>query len=418
MTPINRRAVLAASAGAVALSGMGNGAQAAQQPGRWSEARASAWYAQQPWMVGPVYVTSTAVNQLEMWQADTFDPVTIDRELGWAEVIGMNTIRVFLHNALWNQDSEGLLARMDKFLTIAASHNIRTLFVLFDSVWRGLYKTGTQPAPLPGIHNSQWVQSPGSITLSTPSQYPSLKSYVQGVVRRFAKDPRVVFWNLWNEADNTGSDDPKNKLELVANLLPQVYRWARAAGPSQPLTCSLWRGDWSSPSNFNAVQSVIMANNDINTFHNYGFIEDFAQAITWMKRYGRPVICTEYMARNIGCLFDTVLPLGQQQNVGMINWGFVVGKTQTNIPWDSYQHPYTDASAYGGTTFQVVVEPNGLKPTASYAGETPPVWQHDVLKPDGTPYRDYEVQLIYNLATQGTQLPYGVQSVASKLPHG
>ena len=352
----------------------------------------------------------------------TFDPATIDRELGWAQIIGVNTVRVFLHNALWNEDSEGLLGRMDKFLTIAASHNIRTFFVLFDSVWRGLYKTGAQPAPLPGIHNSQWVQSPGAVTLSTPSQYPSLRSYVEGVVSRFANDPRVVFWDLWNEADNTGSNDPKNKLELVANLLPQVYGWARAAAPTQPLTCCLWSGDWSTPSNFNAVQSAIMANNDINTFHNYGFIENFAQSLGWMKQYGRPVICTEYMARNIGCLFDTVLPYGRQQNIGMINWGFVVGKTQTNLPWDSAQHPYTDASAYGGTSFQVVVEPNGLKPVGPYSGETPPVWQHEVLQPDGTPYRDYEVQLIYDLATQGTQTPPAGPpvgpSVANRLRQG
>ncbi|WP_239479471.1 cellulase family glycosylhydrolase [Lichenicola cladoniae] len=370
--------------------------------GRWSAARAKAWHKQQPWRVGPVYVTSTAVNQLEMWQAATFDPVTIDRELGWAQTIGMNTVRVFLHDALYAEDPDGLLLRMRHFLTIAASHNISTFFVLFDSCWRGLYVLGTQPAPLPGIHNSQWVQSPGAVALSRPSQYPRLKAYVQGVVSAFANDPRVLFWDLWNEADNTGSNDPTNKQALVASLLPQVYAWARAVEPSQPLTSCLWKGDWSTPSNFNAVQAVIMANNDINTFHNYGTVEVFSQAITWMKQYGRPVLCTEYMARNIGCLFDTTLPVARKHSVAAINWGFVVGKTQTNLPWDSAQHPYVDASAYGGTAWQATVLPSGATPVAPYALELPPIWQHEVLQADGTPYRAYEVQMIYDLSTGET----------------
>ena len=410
MTLVNRRSLLALTAGAIAASRISEGAARSLEidtnsggaSGRWTAARARNWYKQLPWLIGSVYVTSTAVNQLEMWQADTFDPVTINRELGWARALGMNTVRVFLHDALWAQDSTGLVARMNQFLTIASSHNISTFFVLFDSCWRGLYHTGEQPAPLPGIHNSQWIQSPGSVALADTTQYPRLQQYVQGVVSAFAQDPRVLFWDLWNEADNSGSNDPSNKQALVAALLPQVYAWARSAQPSQPLTSCLWNGDWSSPSNFNAVQAVIMANNDINTFHKYDFVEVFNQAIIQMKQYDRPVICTEYLARNIGCLFDTCLPLAKRKNVGAVNWGFVVGKTQTNLPWDSAQHPYVDASAYGGTTWQAVVQPNGATPVAPYPGETPPVWQHEVLQADGTPYRAYEAELIYDLATGET----------------
>ena len=62
---------------------------------RWTEAQANAWYVQQPWPVGADFLPSTAINELEMWQGDTFDSATIDRELGWAEGIGMNTMRVF-----------------------------------------------------------------------------------------------------------------------------------------------------------------------------------------------------------------------------------------------------------------------------------------------------------------------------------
>ena len=105
---------------------------AADQP--WTTARANQWYSQQPWLVGSNFIPSTAINQLEMWQAASFDLPTIDRELGWAESLGMNTMRVFLHDLLWQQDSAGFLKRMDQFLAVADKHHIRIMFVLFDSV--------------------------------------------------------------------------------------------------------------------------------------------------------------------------------------------------------------------------------------------------------------------------------------------
>ena len=139
---------------------------------RWSEEKANAWYAEQPWLVGANFLPSTAINELEMWQAETFDPKTIDRELGWAEAIGMNTMRVFLHNLLWEQDPEGFEKRIDDFLTIAARHHIRPVFVLFDSCWDPFPKLGPQHPPIPGVHNSGWVQAPGAVVLADASQYP------------------------------------------------------------------------------------------------------------------------------------------------------------------------------------------------------------------------------------------------------
>lgn len=40
------------------------------------------------WYFGANFIPSTAINQLEMWQKETFDPTTIDRELGFARKIG------------------------------------------------------------------------------------------------------------------------------------------------------------------------------------------------------------------------------------------------------------------------------------------------------------------------------------------
>jgi Cellulase (glycosyl hydrolase family 5) len=346
------------------------------QSQRWTEAKANAWYQSQPWLVGSNYIPSNAINELEMWQATTFDPQQIDKELGWAEGLGMNTMRVFLHDLLWQQDAAGFKQRIDTFLSIAAKHHIRPLFVLFDSCWDPFPKLGPQHPPIPGVHNSGWVQSPGATALVDSSTYPRLKVYVQGVVGAFANDPRILGWDLWNEPDNDndgsyGTMDPKNKKELVTALLPQVFEWARAMNPTQPLTSGVWEGDYSSPEKLNAMQRVQLEQSDVISFHNYDWPEEFEKQVVWLEAYHRPIICTEFMARPAGSTFDAILPVAKKLRVGAINWGFVVGKTQTNLPWDSWSRPYVL--------------------------EKPPVWFHEVFYPDGKPYREREAEIIRQL---------------------
>jgi len=161
---------------------------------RWTSAEAAGWYARQPWMVGANYIPASAINQLEMWQAETFDPHRIDTELGWAEAIGMNAMRVFLHDLLWQQDPVGFKARIEEFLKLASRHHMRVLLVLFDSCWEPEPRLGPQHPPIPGVHNSGWVQSPGVTALKDRAQEARLEAYVEGVVGAFAKDPRIIGW--------------------------------------------------------------------------------------------------------------------------------------------------------------------------------------------------------------------------------
>jgi hypothetical protein len=340
---------------------------------RWTEKQANEWYSRQPYLVGANYVPATAINQLEMWQADTFDPKRIDMELGWAEQIGMNTMRVFLHDLAYKQDPEGFKRRLDQFLSICARHGIRPILVIFDSVWDPFPAIGKQRDPRPGIHNSGWIQSPGAIALQDPTEYPRLERYVKDVIGAFARDERILAWDLWNEPDNTnggsyGASEPKNKVELVVKLLPQVFQWARSANPSQPLTSGVWKGDYSSDDKLDPMQRIQLEQSDIITFHNYDNEVEFERRIKWLQRYNRPIICTEYMARSNGSTFQKILPIAKRYNVGAINWGLVMGKTQTHLPWDSWQHPYV--------------------------GREPAVWFHEVFRTDGTPYSAEEVNLI------------------------
>ncbi|HEX6407118.1 MAG TPA: cellulase family glycosylhydrolase [Gemmatimonadales bacterium] len=377
VTRLGFRLATALFVGSVSFS-----AVSAQTP-RWPEQRANAWYAAQPWLVGSNYVPRSAINQLEMWQEATFNPAEIDRELGWAEALGMNTMRVFLHDLLWQQDSIGFRKRIDQFLVIAARHHIHPMFVIFDSVWDPAPHLGPQHPPIPGVHNSGWVQSPGARALGDPGEYPRLQGYVQGLIRAYASDSRILAWDLWNEpgaanTDSYGKDELRDKEARVKVLLPQVFQWARAVNPSQPLTSGICCVETNPDGrNLDELRQIQLRESDIITFHNYSWPEYFQRQVGWLKRQNRPVICTEYMARSVGSTFDALLPMAKQERVGMINWGFVAGKTQTYLPWDSWQHPYVL--------------------------EQPAVWFHEVLRPDGSPYRQAEVDLIRQLT--------GVQSV-------
>jgi hypothetical protein len=349
-------------------------------PARWTEQRAAAWYAAQPWLVGANYVPSDAINQLEMFQPETFNPALNDKELGLAESAGMNTARVFLQDQLWTSDPEGFKKRLDAFLTIAAKHHIRPMLVLFDSCWDPNPKLGPQHPPIPGVHNSGWVQSPGFKGITDPAYKPKLEAYVKGVVGAFAKDDRILAWDLWNEPDSPNEDyasvEAPHKAELVAALLPQVFAWARSVHPAQPLTSGVWSGDWSDPAKESPMTKVQLAESDIITFHNYGWPEEFEARIVELKAYHRPILCSEYMARGAGSTFDGILPVAKKYNVALINWGLVAGKTQTYLPWDSWQKPYVLSQ--------------------------PVVWFHEVFRQDDTPYRRREVDLLRQYTGRGT----------------
>jgi hypothetical protein len=345
----------------------------ADAPGRWSREQAAAWYATQPWLVGCNYIPSTAINQLEMFQADTFDPETIDRELALAQGLGFNSIRVFLHDLLWLQDREGFLRRCDEFLAIADRHGIGVMFVLFDSCWHPQPRLGRQPEPLPFTHNSGWVQGPGAEALQDPAARLRLRAYVMGVVGRFADDPRVVVWDVWNEPDNLDGGgvkrpglEPKNKVALVNALLPEAFAWAREAKPTQPLTSGVWR-DSDNVSRLDDCKRIQLAHSDVVSFHSYGDAASLGCCIENLLAYGRPLLCTEFMARPNKSTFEPHLGIMKERKVAAYCWGFINGKSQTIYPWDSWNKAYA---------------------------APPPVWFHDVLQPDGTPFSQDEVGFI------------------------
>jgi hypothetical protein len=374
-TPVKHPRLVRGSLALLAVFVTASAGSAQQPAGRWAAERAAAWERETGWMTGSNYAPATAINQLEMWQAETWDPRTIDRELGWAQGLGFNTMRVFLHDLAYRQDPAGFLNRVDEFLAIADRHGIRPMLVLFDAVWDPFPHAGPQRQPTPGLHNSGWVQSPGVEIMRDTLRFAELEPYVKGVVGRFANDRRVLAWDLFNEPDNAnggsyGAFEPANKGEHAFALLRRAFAWARAVNPTQPLTAAPWKGDWVDPSQTTPITAFMLESSDVITFHSYEPLPTLQRQVAALRRLGRPVICTEYMARPRGSTFEAVLPFFKAQEVDAINWGFVSGRSQTIYPWDSWEHAY---------------------PTE------PPVWFHDIFRADGTPYRQAEVELIRSL---------------------
>ena len=344
---------------------------------RWSAERAWDWYNDQPWLVGANFNPSSSINQLEFWQEDSFDKVTIDRELKWSAALGMNLHRVYLHNLLWEQDSTGFLNRLDAYLMLADKYGIKTMFVLLDDVWHPVPKSGKQPDPVPHVHNSGWVQAPGAAILGDTTRHNELKPYIKGVIKQFANDDRVLIWDVYNEPDNVASQKGRAELEVKDKqkyslaLLRKVMKWAREVNPQQPLTTGIWRGNidhWGTPDSLPPVDKFMVEQSDVISFHAYDSdMEAVKKKIVELKKYGKPLLCTEYMARTNNNTFLNMMPILKENKIAAINWGFVAGKSNTIYPWKSWDSTFVSE---------------------------PKIWFHDVLRQDGSAYSEEEIQFI------------------------
>jgi hypothetical protein len=324
--------------------------------GKWSKEEAWGWYEG----VGPVrgcnYIPRTAVNQLEMWQAETFDERTIREELGWASALRLNSVRVFLHYLAWEADPEGFKRRLDHFLEIAREHGIRAMLVLFDDCWNQEPKPGPQEPPVAGVHNSRWAASPGRSRVLDRSCWRKLEEYVKDVVGSFARDSRVLAWDLYNEPGNTGMG------ERSLPLVEAAFEWAREVEPAQPLTVGLW-ADYS-----DHMHKRFAELSDVVSFHTYDPPHAVEAKVRLLLAYDRPLLCTEFLRRQVGNTFAAVLPIFARYRVGWYFWGLVAGKTQTYYDWSCT--PENPCFA------------------------PPRIWQHDLLYPDGTPYDLDEARLL------------------------
>lgn len=323
--------------------------------GRWDPARAWTWYEQVGVIKGVNYIPRNAVNSTAMWQEDTFDKDLIDEELGWAQKTGYTTLRVQLQYVVWAMDPDGFIDRMETFLDLAEKHDLRVVFVLFDD--KNFAKrdpfTGPQPEPEPGVYNARWTPSPGADDALNRAMWPKLEEYVKSVVGEFKHDDRMVYWDLYNR---TGDND---LWEKTLPLMDQTFLWAREVDPDQPLAVAAWSRLGS------AMSTRMLERSDIITFQSFENASQVEDLLMLLRRFDRPVICSDWLMRQQDSTFEKLLPLFSVNRVGWFNRGLVRGKTQQWIQQKQYRSA-ADAE----------------------------VWQQDVLNEDGEAYSDKEVELI------------------------
>ena len=322
---------------------------------RWSEKKAWDWYNKQPWYCGFNYIPAYAINYTAMWDKTSVDSAAIDTELALAEDCKMNVARAVLQYAVYADDPAYFLKTLNTFMNICAKHHIKFVPALFDDCSFGINsdpKVGRQPEPLKGWYAWAWSPSPGHSMVTDSTTYPRLEKYVKDVISHFKNDDRILFWDLYNEPTNGGLGS------TTLPLLKNVISWARSVKPDQPLSIDVWDRN-------KRLNDIVFAASDIITFHNYGNKEDLSKQIADLKQHNRPLINTEWMNRPNHSVISDNLPVFYKEKVGCMLWGLVNGKTQTDLPW-------------------------GHRP-----GDPPPtVWQHDLYKPDLTPYRQAEIDSI------------------------
>jgi hypothetical protein len=276
-----------------------------------------------------------------MWQ--DFDPATIDRELGFAEGLGLNSLRVFIQYVVYEDDGARLLDRFDAFLGLASARGLSVMPALFDDCWLPEPFLGDQaPEPRPGLHNPYWQRSPGKRLMDLAFR-PALHRYVEDLLTTFGRDRRIIAWDLYNE--------PQDNDASVA-LVRDVFAWARRIAPSQPLT-ACWYG---------ALLS------DITSIHFYASPvrdpDEAARVIESANSFGRPVVATEALGRPNHGELDEILPLFDENGIGWYLWELMIGADQTRYQWPG-SPPAADDVVFQG-----------------------------LLHEDGTPYRRREVELL------------------------
>lgn len=331
---------------------------------KWTAEAINKWWELQKWPVGANFVTTSAVNDIEMWMDSTFNPELVRKELKIAAEAGLNSVRVFLSYIVWREEGELFEKNFDAFLQMAHEAGLTVMPILFDDCafdYGSEPVYGPQPDPVPGVHNSRWVPSPGFAIQDNPAQLEACKAYVDAIVGKHSKDPRIIVWDLYNEAGNTA------RCEMCLPLAKRAFEWARENDPIQPLTI----GPYDFSEKYSAVNEFMFEHSDIISVHTYSDIEGTKKVVELAQKYGRPVLVTEWMHRPNGSTIPDILPYFKEQKVGCWQWGIIKGRTQTNLNWKTMN---------GGTP-----EPD------------PVLWQHDILHPDGTPYRPEEIELIRKL---------------------
>jgi len=350
------------------------------------------WYNSHPLLIGFNYIPRYAVNFMEMWIEEKFDIVIIEEELSWAVQRGYNSLRTNIPMCLYEDDCEGLTSRINTFLDVCQRHNISVMLCpLDDCEFGGLIGKESLQEPIPRVHNSRAVGSPGRAVILDPSQWHRVESFIRYVIRTWGGDSRILLWDLWNEPGNSWEFTPTGTRvidqhaqfeENALRLMELVFTWARQEYPLQPLSTSAWHvpdpffdniEEDSSPmiALSHPIDQRAMQLSDVITIHAYCGEALLRSILTKCSLYNKPLMLTEWMARHADSRFENLLPVLEEFQVGSYQWGLVAGRSQTYLPWPHVAEKFQDSQT----------------------------WFHDVLNADGTAHDVEEMAILKNFSS-------------------
>lgn len=184
--------------------------------------------------LGAAYTPSAAPNNWWWHWYEQYEP-GIERELPMLKRrLGVTTLRTFLAWEVFEANPSGLHSNMERFLSVAGKSNITVGFVFFDDCWN--HQGGSvakQCTPRKGVHNGCWMASPqdaNRVGSNASNAYTPLKAYVSTTVAAFKSDPRVQWWEVFNE--------PRRD-NWSLGLRAAAFSWAKASQPLAPVI-SCW----------------------------------------------------------------------------------------------------------------------------------------------------------------------------------
>ncbi|MBR1588544.1 MAG: cellulase family glycosylhydrolase [Kiritimatiellae bacterium] len=360
--------------------------------GPWTKEKAWTWHCAQPWMRGCNYMPASAAGFDDMWQEHGSEArfKAMDRELALAEKTGFNVMRFLVSPGAWMAEHDGFMARFERSLALLGKHKMRAIVVLGNDCsvpkerWKP-FKSGPQDVDW-GCHGGKKAPEHGSMPdavgytiLDDPELNPKFYAMCEELVAKYRSDPRIAFWNLWNEPGNN------NRGRLTLPHLRKLFELCWRIDPIQPLAADVWcdRYGMGFPSGENvqparadreAAQQLAGELSDIVSYHCYEPYDRQVTLIRDLRRfYGRPLVNTEWLARTSGCNVADCYPLFYVARVGAVNWGLVAGRFQAYEPREGM---WKEIERGGGKRYDMTK------------------WFHDLYRPSHRPYDPREIDLI------------------------
>ena len=349
---------------------------------KWSVERINKWYDAHAWIRGCNYMSADCANRIDQWQSEGFEErfETTKTEIKLMKELGFNSVRLIPEFIVWDEEHDSFFERFDRYLDLLWEHGISSMVVLANDCMPP--KNDAWKAPKLGPQHTDWgyhggrknsqhgvFNAVGYHVLDDEETAVKYFEMVREIVTRYKDDERIIIWDVYNEPGNS------NRRELTPKNLKKIFEICREIDPSQPLTCATWSGDGE---NVPEVEKFGLENSDIITYHNYSTFEEHIRVINHLKKLGRPIMNTEWLAR---CTSNTVFdnfPVFFLERIGCYNWGFVAGKYQTYEPYEAHwKWYYSDKNANVDFT----------------------KWFHDLYRPSLRPYDPRETELIKRFCT-------------------